>query len=83
MRQTETATISSEAVMGDTSASQSSSLMITVVEQRVKFKRSLNKTSEERMTIFNESQLQSQCSLRCEVRKGRTTGSVCGKTIEM
>lgn len=38
MRQTETATRSGDAVIGDTSASQSSPLMFTVPERRVKFK---------------------------------------------
>ena len=31
--------------------------------------------------IFNETQLQSQCSLWFKVRKGRISGSVCGKII--
>ena len=52
-----------------------------VVRQRVFFKETLNKSAAERMDIFLKTQDQSDCSLWFAERRGRITGSVCGRVI--
>ena len=65
----------------DACVQQTISSSNNIVNQRVLFKESLNKTSNERMDVFQKTQMQSECNLWFEERRGRITGSVCGRII--
>ena len=62
--------------------SANSSVTDNIIHQRVLvLQEGLNKTADERIDIFRKTQAQSQCSLWFEERRGRITGSVCGRII--
>jgi len=64
-----------------TSSNEQSGAELSLLERRVIFKQNLRKTEDSRMEIFERTQEQSDCDLWYKERRGRITGSVCGRII--
>ena len=78
---TSTSTTTNSDNNNNSNFSANSSVSDNIIHQRVLFKEGLNKTADERIDIFRKTQAQSECSLWFEERRGRITGSVCGRII--
>ena len=59
----------------------STASVTNVVHERVSYKERLTRSPAERMDVFQHTHLQSDCSIWFEERRGRITGSICGRII--